>query len=65
MKKSYTVPVAELIYLLPQESLASGNDSWIWKDRKGDLTNLWGDTTNDLMSATVNWFDITTNEFTK
>ena len=65
MKKSYTVPAAELIYLLPQEDLASGNKSWIWKDGKGVLSNLWGNTKDNLMSATVNWYDIDTNEFTK
>ena len=61
MKKSYTVPEAELIYLLPQENLAS----WIWGTGKNGLTNLWGQSTDKLASANVNWYDITTNEFNK
>jgi len=61
MKKSYIVPEAELIYLLPQENLAS----WIWGTEKNNLANLWGNNTDKLASATVNWYDITTNEFNK
>ena len=62
MKKSYTVPAAELIYLLPQENLAS---SWIWGTEKSNLANLWGANTDKLASANVNWYDITTSEFNK
>jgi len=61
MKKSYIVPEAELIYLLPQENLAS----WIWGTEKNNLANLWGNNKDKLASATVNWYDITTNEFNK